>query len=219
MAEKAEARMKPMMTLRTAGPEEIGIGKDESEGQHAEDGDPDDELAAVAVAYGASDQGARGDRGEEEEEQICEVLDGDMEALDEIEGVVAGEAGEIEVLREDERDEDSEGADDFAAGEMGVLVASAAVVGGGLARLVYQRPTRIRMTMPRMAGRANQAMPFCPCGRTMKAASRGPMAEPVFPPTWKNDWAKPCLPPEAMRAIREDSGWKMAEPTPTREDA
>ena len=41
------------------------------------------------------------------------------------------------------------------------------------------------------------------------------MAEPVFPPTWKNDCANPCCPPEASRAIREDSGWKTADPVPT----
>ena len=29
---------------------------------------------------------------------------------------------------------------------------------------------------------------------------------PTFPPTWKSDWASPYLPPEAIRATREDSG-------------
>ena len=54
-----------------------------------------------------------------------------------------------------------------------------------------------------------------PYGRTMKAASSGPIAEPALPPTWKNDWAKPCRPPEARRATRDDSGWKIDEPMPT----
>ena len=45
------------------------------------------------------------------------------------------------------------------------------------------------------------------------------MAEPVLPPTWKKDCAKPCRPPEARRAMREDSGWKTAEPMPTRDAA
>ena len=40
------------------------------------------------------------------------------------------------------------------------------------------------------------------------------MAEPVLPPTWKKDCAKPCFPPEAIRATRDDSGWKTAEPMP-----
>ena len=54
-----------------------------------------------------------------------------------------------------------------------------------------------------------------PRGTTMKAASSGPIAEPVLPPTWNSDWARPCRPPEAMRATRDDSGWKTDEPSPT----
>ena len=53
-----------------------------------------------------------------------------------------------------------------------------------------------------------------PSGSTTKAASSGPRAEPVLPPTWKSDWAKPKRPPEAVRATRELSGWKIAEPSP-----
>ena len=37
----------------------------------------------------------------------------------------------------------------------------------------------------------NHAMLDCPCGTTTKAASNGPEAEPMFPPTWKSDWASP----------------------------
>ena len=29
---------------------------------------------------------------------------------------------------------------------------------------------------------------------------------PALPPTWNKDWAKPCRPPEASRAMRDDSG-------------
>ena len=42
------------------------------------------------------------------------------------------------------------------------------------------------------------------------------MAVPVLPPTWNTDCAKPCCPPEASRATRDDSGWKMADPMPTK---
>ena len=52
-------------------------------------------------------------------------------------------------------------------------------------------------------------------GMTMAAVNSGPMAEPVLPPTWKVDCAVPKRPPEAMRATREASGWKVAEPIPT----
>ena len=40
----------------------------------------------------------------------------------------------------------------------------------------------------------------------MKAASNGPAAEPILPPSWNNDWAKPWRPPEAMRATRDEFG-------------
>ena len=52
--------------------------------------------------------------------------------------------------------------------------------------------------MPTSAVSANQAMLRWPFGRTMKAASSGPIADPALPPTWKSDCAKPCRPPEAM---------------------
>jgi len=39
-----------------------------------------------------------------------------------------------------------------------------------------------------------------------RAASSGPSDVPKFPPTWNSDWAKPCFPPEAIRATREASG-------------
>ena len=48
----------------------------------------------------------------------------------------------------------------------------------------------------------------------MKAASSGPSDWPKLPPTWNSDCAKPWRPPEAARATRDASGWKIAEPTP-----
>ena len=51
------------------------------------------------------------------------------------------------------------------------------------------------------------------------AAASGPNALPVLPPTWKNDCANPYRPPEAARATREDSGWKIDDPVPIRPDA
>ncbi len=48
----------------------------------------------------------------------------------------------------------------------------------------------------------------------MKAASSGPIAVPKLPPTWNTDCARPCRPPEASRATREDSGWNTEEPMP-----
>ena len=49
----------------------------------------------------------------------------------------------------------------------------------------------------------------------MKAARIGPSDEPILPPTWNTDCARPCRPPDAIRATREASGWNTAEPIPT----
>ena len=48
----------------------------------------------------------------------------------------------------------------------------------------------------------------------MKAASSGPTAWPTLPPTWNTLCAVPNRPPEAARATRDASGWKIEEPTP-----
>ena len=69
--------------------------------------------------------------------------------------------------------------------------------------------------MPISEPMANHDTLHCPFCSTMKAASRGPIAEPTLPPTWNSDWANPCRPPDARRATRELSGWKMADPSPT----
>src|SRR5687767_14326629 len=80
----------------------------------------------------------------------------------------------------------------------------------------YHPPTRVRITIAARAAAENQATLRWPRGTTTKAASRGPIAEPALPPTWNSDCAKPCRPPDAILATREDSGWKTAEPSPTR---
>jgi hypothetical protein len=41
------------------------------------------------------------------------------------------------------------------------------------------------------------------------------VACPACPPTWNSDCAKPCRPPDAARAMRVASGWKIDEPVPT----
>ena len=43
----------------------------------------------------------------------------------------------------------------------------------------------------------------------MNAASSGPSDDPKLPPVWKSDCANPCRPPDASRAMRDDSGWKI----------
>ena len=71
------------------------------------------------------------------------------------------------------------------------------------------------MMLPNRARPAYQAMLRWPKLATISAAVSGPNAEPVLPPTWNSDCARPWRPPEAMRATRLDSGWNTAEPMPT----
>src|SRR5450759_3744302 len=71
---------------------------------------------------------------------------------------------------------------------------------------LYHVLTRISTTIATSANRENHAMLRCPAGSTINAASKGPIDDPALPPTWNRDCARPCWPPEAMRATREDSG-------------
>ena len=54
-----------------------------------------------------------------------------------------------------------------------------------------QLPTFQSTIMPRSASTENQAIDGWPNGSTTKAASSGPIAVPVLPPTWNTDWARP----------------------------
>src|SRR5580704_2002882 len=81
---------------------------------------------------------------------------------------------------------------------------------------LYQWTTWNSTNMPSSAVSENHATLDWPYGSTMKAASSGPAEVPKLPPTWNTDCASPCLPPEAMRATREDSGWNTEEPVPMR---
>ncbi|OIQ82097.1 hypothetical protein GALL_361300 [mine drainage metagenome] len=78
-----------------------------------------------------------------------------------------------------------------------------------------QRPTRPSTTIASNAAIENQARLAWPCGTMNAAASSGPSAVPALPPTWKIDCARPWRPPDASRATRDDSGWKIDEPMPT----
>ena len=89
-------------------PKQIRVGQQEGKGGGAQNGDPDDGLAADAVADGTADDRAGGDGGEKQEEEQLGVLDGDLEGLDEVERVVAPEAGQVEVFGENQDGEDGE---------------------------------------------------------------------------------------------------------------
>ena len=107
MAEKAEARMSADDRAQHGAPEEIRVREREGEGRDAEDRDPDDRFAPDAVADRSAEEGAGGNRGEEDEEMQLRVLDREAEFLDEEKRVVAAHAREIEILREDEHDQDA----------------------------------------------------------------------------------------------------------------
>ena len=79
-------------------PEKIGKWQQQGEGGYSENGEPDDVLAADAVADRAADEGAGGDGEKEQEEQQLGVLDGDMEFIDQIEHVIAAHGGHIEIF-------------------------------------------------------------------------------------------------------------------------
>ena len=69
-----------------------------------------------------------------------------------------------------------------------------------------QRLTCSNSTMPSSAARPNHATLRCPNGTITAAATNGPIALPVLPPTWNTDCARPWRPPDANRATRDDSG-------------
>src|SRR4051812_43829981 len=68
--------------------------------------------------------------------------------------------------------------------------------------------------MPSSARSEHQAMLDWPRGATRNAPSSGPNDDPRLPPTWNSDCASPYRPPDAIRAMRDDSGWKIDDPTP-----
>src|SRR6202030_515158 len=75
---------------QNAGPKKAGIGQKHGERKHAENGPPNDEFAAEAVANWHTDDGACGDSTEENEKVDLGALHGDMETVHEIEGVIRG---------------------------------------------------------------------------------------------------------------------------------
>ena len=92
-------------------PKKIRIGEEQCEGRGTENGDPNDGFPADAVTDGTADDRAGGDGGEEQEEEQLGVLDRDLKGLDEIERVIATEAGQVEIFGENQHGETREGGD------------------------------------------------------------------------------------------------------------
>src|SRR5262249_7154 len=156
-------------------------------------------------------QRAGHDAGQEGEEVELRRLDGQMESLDQIEGVVGAQAGAVHVLGEEQEHEDAHRSDDLRARQLAVTRRRPSYRGGGarggggggVGLCAYQRPICSSTTMAISAAVENHPMLDCPCGTTTNAASNGPVADPIFPPTWNRDWASPYRPPAAIRATRE----------------
>ena len=113
------------------------------------------------------------------------ALDGHAELVDQVERVVAAQAGQVEVFREDQHQQDAEATIDTRAGDSAAAGAGARADWRRDARALYQRPTRAADTT--IAERARRRRTRrCSAGRagtTMNAASSGPSAEPALPPT------------------------------------
>jgi len=98
-----------------AGPEQVGERQREGEREHAEDGSPDHPLRADPIADRPAENRPRGDRAKEHEQVQLRARHRDAEAADQVERVIAAEAREIEILREDQHRQHEERAHDAGA--------------------------------------------------------------------------------------------------------
>ena len=96
------------MTKVKAGPQQIDIRQQHREGGDAQDGCPDDALAADAVADGTAEEGAERHREQEHEQVDLRRAHRYVKFLDQIEAVVARDAGDIEIFREDQHHQDAD---------------------------------------------------------------------------------------------------------------
>src|SRR5882724_3002608 len=91
------------------GPQQIDIREQHREGGDAQNGEPDDALAAHAIADRAAEE--RAERGGEEEIEQVQLgrLHRQMKFFDEVETVITRDACQIEILREDQGQQDGNG--------------------------------------------------------------------------------------------------------------
>ena len=108
MAEKAEDKNQADDRGKHAAPKQIGVRQGERERRHAQDRSPDDGLAAHAIANRSAEKSPGRDGEEKDEEMELRALDREAEFFDQEKSVIARDAGEIEILRENERDQDAE---------------------------------------------------------------------------------------------------------------
>ena len=87
----------------------------QSKGQNTQDRGPDDVLAAEPIAQGSAGHAAHCRRGQEHEQQQLGSAHRNVKVIDEVEGVIAGDAREVDVLREHQRQQHRDGEDDVTA--------------------------------------------------------------------------------------------------------
>src|SRR5471030_1702590 len=100
-----------------AGPKKVGIGQRQGEREHAEDGAPDDVLAADTVANGAADDGPGGNRAQEDEQMHLRALHGHVKLAHQIKRVERDQARQLEVLRKDQRAQNGQRPGHFSSGQ------------------------------------------------------------------------------------------------------
>ena len=88
------------------GPEQVGVGQKQREGQDAEDRNPNYILATDAVTDGPANERAHGDGGQKEEKMNLGGPYGDLEPADQVKDKVVVDARQVEVLGENQRHQD-----------------------------------------------------------------------------------------------------------------
>ena len=109
------------------------MGQHQRERQHADDRAPDDRPAAEPVADRSADHRAGRRRRQEDEQIDLRRLRGQMEAVHQVEDVVARQAGQVEILREDQCQQDGDGSSHLAARQRGVSDGRSAARRSGMA--------------------------------------------------------------------------------------
>ena len=187
IAENAEARIRPIGTVSTAVQNRFTCGRTSVKGSTPRIETQITVLKPKPIADRSAAKRAGRDGAEEHEQVELRVGHRNLEAVDQVERVVAAEAHQIDVLREHQREQDGDrrcgparakGATPDAA--CGWLRIGAAM---GEMPFVPAADEQSAVPLATITPIENQAMLAWPRGITMNAASSGPIAEPVLPPT------------------------------------
>ena len=121
---------------------------------------PDDELAPDAVADRSADDGARRHRGQKQEQVELRVLHRHVKLVHQVEREIVGQADQVEVLGEDQRDQDGHGQDHFCAwaGRVDAWPGAVWALGRGGRFFFDHAPTPLSTAIPSSATSENQAM-------------------------------------------------------------